>query len=150
MKRPPRSPQESLFSQGLARHVIWVGLVIGLSALGIGAYYGDGANAAGSPQQTMIFTVLAFMQMGQALASRSTTASIFTLGLLSNPVLLTLVLITAVLQLAVIYVPFLDQFFQITPLTIGQLLLCMGMGLAMLLLIEIEKAWLRRREVDKQ
>jgi Ca2+-transporting ATPase len=148
MKRPPRSPQESLFSHGLARHVIWVGLVIGLSALGIGAYYGDGANATGSRQQTMIFTVLAFMQMGQALASRSTTASIFTLGLRSNPVLLTLVLITAVLQLAVIYVPFLDQFFQITPLTAGQLLLCVGMGLAMLLLIELEKAWLRRREVD--
>jgi Ca2+-transporting ATPase len=148
MKRPPRSPQESLFSHGLARHVIWVGLVIGLSALGIGAYYGDEANATGSRQQTMIFTVLAFMQMGQALASRSTTASIFTLGLRSNPVLLTLVLITAVLQLAVIYVPFLDQFFQITPLTAGQLLLCVGMGLAMLLLIELEKAWLRRREVD--
>jgi Ca2+-transporting ATPase len=148
MKRPPRSPSESLFSHGLARHVIWVGLVIGLSALGIGAYYGDEANATGSRQQTMIFTVLAFMQMGQALASRSTTASIFTLGLRSNPVLLTLVLITAVLQLAVIYVPFLDQFFQITPLTAGQLLLCVGMGLAMLLLIELEKTWLRRREVD--
>jgi Ca2+-transporting ATPase len=142
MKRPPRDPKESLFSGGLARHVVWVGLVIGLTALGVGALYRE---APVSHQQTMIFTVLAFMQMGQALASRSTTESIFSLGLRSNPVLLGLVVITAVLQLGVLYIDFLDQFFQITPLSLWELLLCMALGLIMIVLIEAEKLWLRRR-----
>jgi Ca2+-transporting ATPase len=142
MKRPPRDPKESLFSGGLARHVVWVGLIIGLAALGVGALYRD---ATVSHQQTMIFTVLAFMQMGQALASRSTTESIFSLGLRSNPVLLGLVVITAVLQLGVLYIDFLDQFFQITPLSLWELLLCMALGLIMIVLIEAEKLWLRRR-----
>jgi Ca2+-transporting ATPase len=61
-------------------------------------------------------------------------------------VLLGLVVLTAVLQLIVLYVPFLDQFFEITPLGVGELLLCVAMGVVMMLLIEAEKAWFRRRE----
>jgi Ca2+-transporting ATPase len=150
MSRPPRAPQESLFSGGLAWHVVWVGLVIGLTALAVGALYRNPAEPADNRWQTMIFTALAFMQMGQALASRSTLVSIFTLGLRSNPVLLVLVLVTAVLQLLVIYVPFLDQFFQITPLSAGELLLCIGLGVGMLLLIEAEKVLIRNREAGRQ
>jgi Ca2+-transporting ATPase len=146
MKKPPRSPEESLFSGGLARHVIWVGLVIGLVALAVGVFFRDGANPADTRWQTMIFTTLAFMQMGQALASRSTEESLASLGLKSNPVLLGLVAITAVLQLLAIYVPFLDQFFQITALRPLELLLCIGLGVLMLVLIELEKALLRRQK----
>lgn len=146
MKRPPRAPQESLFSGGLTQHVIWVGLMIGFLGLGVGALYYDVDNPADNRWQTMIFTSLAFMQMGQAVASRSTQESFVSLGLWSNPVLLGLVVITAVLQLIVLYVPFLDQFFQITPLRAGDLLLCVALGIAILLLIEVEKARLRRSE----
>ncbi|MCA9898423.1 MAG: cation-translocating P-type ATPase, partial [Anaerolineales bacterium] len=145
MEKPPRSPQESLFSGGLTRHVIWVGLVMGLVALGLGVLYHAPDDPANTRWQTMIFTALAFMQMGQALASRSTTASLASLGLRTNPVLLGLVLVTAVLQLIVIYTPALDQFFQVTPLSGLELLLCAGLGLGMLLLIELEKVWLRRQ-----
>ena len=145
MQKPPRSPQESLFSGGLTRHVIWVGLVMGLVALGLGLAYYAPEDPANTRWQTMIFTSLAFMQMGQALASRSTTVSLASLGLRTNPVLLGLVVITAVLQLIVIYTPALDQFFQVTPLSGMELLLCAGLGLGMLLLIELEKVWLRRQ-----
>ena len=145
MEKPPRSPQESLFSGGLTRHVIWVGLVMGLVALGLGVLYHAPDDPANTRWQTMIFTALAFMQMGQALASRSTTASLASLGLRTNPVLFGLVLVTAVLQLIVIYTPALDQFFQVTPLSGLELLLCAGLGLGMLLLIELEKVWLRRQ-----
>jgi Ca2+-transporting ATPase len=60
-------------------------------------------------------------------------------------VLLGLVIVTAVLQLTILYIPFFDRFFQITPLNAGELLLCIGLGVLMLLLIEGEKAWLRRQ-----
>ncbi len=150
MQRPPRRPQESLFSGGLRRHMVWVGLAIGLTALGVGALFHNPAIPTDNRWQTMIFTTLAFMQMGQALASRSTRVSLFALGLASNPVLLALVVLTAALQLMVLYVPFLDRFFQITPLRAGELLLCAALGIAMLLLIELEKAWLRRSEANSE
>lgn len=145
MKKPPRSPQESIFSGGMGAHVIFVGAVIGLLALGAGFLYFDPANTADTRWQTMIFTSLAFMQMGQALASRSSQESFFSMGLLSNPVLLGLVLLTIVLQLTVVYLPALDRFFQVTPLQWDEMLLCAGLGLATFLLLEAEKMWLRRR-----
>lgn len=148
MKRPPRAPQESLFSGGLTRHVAWVGLVMGATALLVGALYFDPTTPSDNRWQTMIFTALAFMQVGQALASRSTQASILSLGLGSNRVLLLLAGLTILLQLLVLYLPFLDQFFQITALAVYDLLLCVALGLGMLLLIEIEKAWLRSRKVS--
>lgn len=149
MKRPPRSPKESFFSGGLAFHVIWVGLAIGLLAMAAGLLFYDKSNPADTRWQTVIFTSLAFMQMGQALASRSSRESIISLGLLSNPVLLSLVLITAALQLTVIYLPYLDQLFQVTALSGSELLLCAGLGVLVLLLLEGEKMWLRRREARR-
>jgi len=124
--------------------VVWVGLVIGLMALGSGAFFHDPAQTADKRWQTVIFTALAFMQMGQALASRSRRTSLWSLGFLSNPLLLGLVALTVVLQLIAVYAPFLDRFFQVTPLSALELSLCVALGVAVLLLIELEKAWLRR------
>jgi Ca2+-transporting ATPase len=145
MQRPPRAPQETLFSDGAGRHVVWVGLTIGLLALGAAALFYDPANPADMRWQTILFTALAFMQIGQALASRSTRVSLLTLGLRSNLTLLGLAVATAVLQLIVVYTPFLDQFFHVTPLSALELTLCVALGGLTLALLETEKAWLRRR-----
>jgi len=145
MNKPPRSPKENIFSRGVGIHVLWVGVVIGLMALGAGLLYFDPANAAADRRwQTIIFTSLAFMQMGQALASRSSQESLFSMGLRSNPVLLGLVLLTIASQLTAVYLPALDRFFQVTPLRWDEMLLCAGLGLVTLILLEAEKMWKRR------
>ncbi|MFZ2900570.1 MAG: cation-translocating P-type ATPase [Saprospiraceae bacterium] len=145
MKRPPRLPQESIFSGGMGAHVIWVGLAIGLMALGAGLLYFDPGNPADKRWQTIIFTSLAFMQMGQALGSRSSQESLFSMGLLTNPVLLGLVVLTIVSQIAVVYLPALDQFFQVTPLGWEEMLVCVGLGVVTLIFLEVEKVWMRGR-----
>lgn len=147
MKRPPRLPQESIFSGGMGAHVIWVGLAIGLMALGAGLLYFDPGNPADKRWQTIIFTSLAFMQMGQALGSRSSQESLFSMGLLTNPVLLGLVVLTIVSQIAVVYLPALDQFFQVTPLGWEEMLVCVGLGVVTLIFLEVEKVWMRRRRL---
>jgi Ca2+-transporting ATPase len=68
MRRPPVLPGSGIFSGGIARHIVWVGGLIGLLALGVGFLYWQQAHAS---WQMMIFTTLAFGQIGQALASRS-------------------------------------------------------------------------------
>lgn len=146
MKRPPRLPQESIFSGGMGVHVIFAGSAIGLMALGAGLLYFDPDNADDRRWQTIFFTSLAFMQMGQALASRSTQASLFSMGLLTNPVLLGLVVLTVILQLLVVYVPFLERVFQVTALQWDEMLLCAALGVATFLLLEVEKLWSGRRK----
>ncbi len=144
MRRPPRDPQAGIFSEGLGGHVLWVGAVIGVVALVAGWVYHDPANPADTTWQTMIFTTLAFLQVGQALASRSSRESFFSLGLGTNLTLLGLAVLVVVLQLGVLYAPFLEQFFGIVPLSPRDLLIAAALGSVAFIVIEIEKAFLRR------
>lgn len=151
MRRPPRPPQASLFSEGIARQIVWVGILLGALGLAVGGLYFDPGDPAGSIWQTMIFTTLAFMQIGQALATRATERPFASLDLRNNPLLLLMVLLVFILQLLVIYVPFLDRFFNITPLPPAELLLALALGGLVYLLLEIEKWWLgRSEETDRQ
>lgn len=148
MAQPPRSPQASLLSGGLTFHILLVGTLIGAIALGIGIIYFQPQAPEDKRWQTMIFTTLAFLQIGQALASRSSQESIFKLGLRSNPTMTLLIFITIGLQLAVLYIPFLDSFFEVVPLSPTNLLICFLLGSGAFVGIEIEKIF-RRRRVQK-
>ena len=149
MRRPPRDPSAGLFSDGVGVQVVWVGALIGAIALLVGALYFDPANPDDKTWQTMIFTTLAFLQIGQALASRSDRESFFSLGIRSNLMLTILVLVVLGLQLAVLYWPFLEQFFQIVPLAPRDLLVAAALGSLSFAAIEVEKALLRRRKAPK-
>ena len=59
--------------------------------------------------QTMVFTVLCLSQMGNVLALRAEKESLFSLGLFSNLPLLGAFLLTFALQMATIYIPFLNK-----------------------------------------
>ena len=142
MRRPPRPPGESVFAGGLGVHALVVGLLMAGIALGTLA----SAWHANLPEwQTLVFTALCFMQLGHVLAVRSERASIFSLGLNSNRPLLGAVLLTVMLQLAVLYVAPLNALFRTVPLTPAELAGCFAAGAAILGAVEIEKWWRRRK-----
>jgi P-type Ca2+ transporter type 2C len=145
MNRPPRSPKESFFGRRMGWHVAWVGGLIGFLALGLGLLYHDPGNPGDMKWQTMMFTSLAFLQVGQALGSRSSRESLRSLGLFSNRSLLLLILVTIGLQLMILFVPFFHLFFGITPLNTLDLLLCTGLGVFLLTVLEAEKWSMRLR-----
>ena len=141
MQRPPRPPRESIFAHGIWQHVIWVGLLIGTLCLVTQAW----AIQSGSGHwQTMVFTVLTTAQMFHVLAIRAERESLLTQGLFSNRPMLAAVLLTFLLQLAIIYVPWLNTVFHTQPLTAGELAVCVGLSSLTLVAVEIEK-WLVRR-----
>jgi Ca2+-transporting ATPase len=140
MRVPPRRRDAPFFNRAILRYILLIGLLVGFVALGIGYFYFEQAPT-GRTWQTMIFTSIAFMQIGQALASRSQAVSFFELGLFSNPTLLLMAVTTFVLQLLAVYVPFFEDFFQVTPLSPTQLLICLGTGGLVFGLIELQK-WL--------
>ena len=144
MQRPPRGKKEAFLSASMKRQIAWIGILIGVLALGIGYVYYRAEGLDDRTWQTMIFTTLTFAQIGQALGSRSSEASFFALGLSTNPTLLVMVLATFVLQLAAIYAPFLDAFFQVVPLEIDELLVAAGLGMFVFIMIELEKGLLQR------
>ncbi len=136
MKRKPYAPAEGVFSRGAGAQTIWVGVLIGAIALGIGAWYFFSQNLA---WQTMIFTALAFMQVFQALSSRSEKESAFKTGVLSNPLLAGMILLVVVLQVLVIYIPAFGNFFEVVPLGAFDLIIAAGAGLIVFAMMEVLK-----------
>lgn len=141
MQRPPRRPSESLFAHGLWQHVLGVGLLIGGLCLGVQAWSLSSGNAHG---QTMVFTVLTLCQMAHVLAIRSETESLWRLGLGSNRPLLGAVALTFVLQMATIYLPWLQPIFKTQPLSALELAICLGVAAVVFIVVEFEKGWRRR------
>jgi Ca2+-transporting ATPase len=141
MQRPPRHPNESIFAGGMWQHMLWMGLLIGgLSLLSQAWAYHNGS----AHWQTIVFTVLTLCQLAQVLAIRSEKESLFTQGLLSNKLLLGAVALTVALQLAVIYLPFLNSIFRTAPLSPEELALCFALPMVVFIAVEIEK-WLVRK-----
>ena len=143
MKLPPRSPQASFLGGGMGRQIVWIGSFIGLVGLGVAYLFFDLTKPDDRTGQTMLFTTLAFLQIGQALASRSGREAYFAQGLRSNPLMFWLVLLTIGLQLMVIYGPVFQDFFQVSPLSLTNLLICILAGSLAFVAIEMEK-WLQR------
>jgi Ca2+-transporting ATPase len=141
MERPPRPSRESLFAGGVASQVVWVGTFIG--TLSIFTQWWAVRN--GSPHwQTMTFTVLTFAQLFHVMAVRSERHSLFAIGIASNKPMLGALLLSAALQVAVIYVPFFNDLLKTQPLAASELAFCVLLPATVLAAIEIEK-WLARR-----
>lgn len=141
MKRPPRAPDEGVFSRGGVRQVFVVGTVIGAVALGVGSYYHHGGDRQ---WQSIIFTLIAFLQVGQALAMRSERESFFSLGFLTNKLLLWICIGTIALQIGVLYIPFLQSFFRTVSLDPVNLGICAVFGTVAFITVEIYKIFSRR------
>ncbi|MFB2771580.1 cation-translocating P-type ATPase [Pelatocladus sp. BLCC-F211] len=141
MNRPPYPPNENFFARGMGRSIIWIGLLLGLVSFGTGYLYWRIGNTG---WQTMVFTTLTLSQMGNALAIRSEQDSLFKIGLLSNKPLLTAVMVTLGLQLAVVYVPFLQNIFSTQALSLGDLVICLLLSSVVFWAVELEK-WLLRQ-----
>jgi len=135
MRRPPRSPGASLLDRQAQRHVLWVGVLTAALTLGVGRAY---FRPDDRTWQTMMFTTLAFAQIGHGLGLRAMGKS-WLEGWRANPAMIGITLLTILLQLAAIYVPFLDRFFQVVPLSAASLGLCVLPGIVVWAAVAIEK-----------
>jgi P-type Ca2+ transporter type 2C len=142
MQRPPHRPDESIFARGMGRHVIWVGLFMGFLSLGAGYWYWRDGD---SNWQTLLFTTLTLSQMAHVMAIRSERRSLFQIGLMTNKPLLGAVALTVILQLALLYVPFLQAVFKTRPLPLQGLALTLAISSVIFVAVEFEKRILQRR-----
>lgn len=141
MSRPPRAPEESVFSHGAWQHMVWVGLLIG--ALSLGALMWAHQNGSGN-WQTLVFTVLTFSQLVHVLAMRSERESIFAIDFLGNLPLLGAVGLSVGLQAAIVYWPPAQTVFRTTGLAYEELIVALALPWVVLIACEIEK-WLVRQ-----
>lgn len=153
MKKKPRDPKESFFAGGAAVSAVLGGILIG--SLTLFAFYwglhehGYSLSSSGIPEdvmtyaRTMAFVVLAASQLFYSFAKRSTTKSIFQLGLFSNKFLIGAVVAGLALQYISISVPFLAEAFKVQNLSLTDWGIVIGLALVPLFINEIVKIFIR-------
>lgn len=145
MKRPPRHPEENIFT-GMWIQILWIGFLMGAVSIFTQAWAINSGRDQ-SQWQTMVFTVLCLSQMSNAFALRSERGSFFKQGVFTNISMFLAVLLTFILQMLIIYTPLLNPIFKTTPLTSGELLIVLILSSVVFFAVEIEKWW-RRKKID--
>ena len=145
MKRPPYDPRESIFARGLGLYMVRIGIILAILSIALMTWaYNYAHTVEGDPERwkTMVFTTLCLAQMGHALAIRSNTRLTIQLNPFSNPYILAAVSLTSVLQLMLIYVEPLRNFFGTHVLSSLELWICLGFSALMFVWIEVEKLFI--------
>ncbi len=148
MKRPPFSPRESIFARGLGSYMIRIGIIFAIITIALMWWAYQHTHAAGyqgNPEswKTMVFTTLCIAQMGHAIAIRSNNRLTIEMNPFSNIFVLGAVVVTTILQLMLVYVPPLRDFFGTHYLNLQELGICIGFSALMFVWIELEKIFLR-------
>jgi Ca2+-transporting ATPase len=154
MKRTPRRPDAPIIDWAMGAHILWVGLLMAGLSLWVGLSAWDGVGGSTDPHgaaeaatwQTMLFSTMVFVQLFLALAVRSTTESLFRIGIFSNRPMILALAATCVLQLGVIYLPLFQGFFHTVALTGRQLGFCAGAAALVFVAVEAEKMVGRMRK----
>jgi Ca2+-transporting ATPase len=137
MERAPAEPGESIFARGIGSYILRIGVVFAVIVIGLMLYASVHSR---DHWKTMVFTTLCLAQMGHALSARS-DLPLIQVPPFSNPWLLWAVVLTSGMQLLLLYVPALAEFFGTQPLSGHELMICVAFSLLLFLYLELEKIW---------
>lgn len=115
MNRPPIPPKENLFAGRLIPKILLAGIIMAIAAIFVQWWTADHGYDI-RIQQTAVFTTLCFIQLGNALSVRSVYHSMFSSTIFTNGKMWGAIVLTIILQLLIVYIPFLNSLFKTAPL----------------------------------
>lgn len=154
MKRKPRGSNEGVFSGGAGFDMILQGFIMAVIVifsffLGQHLELGHFGIFESKDGMTMAFLTANFIEMFHAICMRSQRESIFKMGNF-NWWLFGGFLLTTVLTLVVIYVPFLANLFEFTAINLTEFLVAFGLAFSIVPIIEIIKFFQRKQRKTKE
>jgi cation-transporting P-type ATPase F len=138
MKRPPRPPGQPVLTGPLIGRICIVGALLCVGSFG----FFEWALHTGKSEEvarTIAVNVFVMGELFYLFNCRSLQFSFFRIGVFSNPIFWAGVVIMVALQLAFTYVPFMNTAFQSHPIGVFDWILCVGVGVAIYTVIEVEK-----------
>ena len=142
MNSPPRPSHEGAITGRMWAGIVLVGVIMAAGTLLVldAALPGGLIEGSGTIRyaQTMAFTTLVLFQLFNVFNARSDERSAFN-SLLANPWLWAAIILSLLLQIAAVYVPFLQQAFSTVSLSAGDWLVCAAAASSVLWLRELSK-----------
>ncbi|NLO31642.1 MAG: HAD-IC family P-type ATPase, partial [Methanosarcina mazei] len=149
MKEPPRPREEGVITRSMWAGNLFTGVIMAIGTLLVldASLPGGLIEGSGSLRyaQTMAFTTVVFFSLFVVFNARSDKQSAF-IGMLSNKWLWGAVFLSILLQVMVVYIPFLQQAFSTVSLSPGDWLLCAVVASSVLWLRELSKIFVRAME----
>ena len=151
MKRPPRIPGKSIFTAFVTFRIILVSLIMAGGTIGLFLWEynielakGTDKGLALSEAQTMAVTTMVFFQVFYLIECRSLKYSANNIGLFSNLFIYLGIAIVLLVQVAFVYLPFMNKVFKSAPLYFDAWVLSAAVAFSILIIISFEK-WVRRK-----
>jgi Ca2+-transporting ATPase len=119
MKRSPRDPRQPILTRESVANIIGFGAYVGIGSLFLFHLYNSGFDQGLVKAQTMAFTGMVALEHMNVFNFRSLHSPMRQVGFFSNPWLLAAWSLTILLQVAVVYVPFLQTAFGTVPLDLS-------------------------------
>jgi Ca2+-transporting ATPase len=139
MQRAPRPPREPIITFRRALYLLAAGALVALVG-GVGfqlTYGGEGQHLERA--RTVTFCVIAYAQLFLAFASRSHRLTLPQLGFFTNPHLLGAILVSGLLQLSAVTLPFSHGVFGTASHPVWEWAVVFGLALVPVTVIEVTK-----------
>jgi Ca2+-transporting ATPase len=147
MERKPRPLRQPVLSRPQWIRIILLGLLMTIATLVLEVLYTPGGDAV---MYTMGFAVFSLMNVSMALAVRSETQSALNRDIISNRHQLLLFGLALLLTFLPTELEIFASRFGLTRLSGNQWLICFGFAIALLLVSEVVKVFMRRRRAASQ
>lgn len=155
MKRPPRDPNEQLFSPFVIFRVFFVSVLMTAGTILLFNWsfsnqlaQGVSEQLAVAKSQTIAVTFVVMFQIFYLLNCRSLKDTLVKIGLLSNTTIFVGIASILVLQAMFVYLPFMQHVFGTTALDAKDIILSALAGFLIFLIIGVEK-WIVRKMTNK-
>ncbi|MDD3481179.1 MAG: HAD-IC family P-type ATPase [Patescibacteria group bacterium] len=147
LKKPPRDPKESILSKRIVRRTILVGLV--MMVIGLWLFWSN-LEVSETYARTMLFSFLIVSEWLNAFNAKSEIRSILAMNLFDNMWLIWGTVISIALQGIIMYIEPIREVFGITILSISEWGYVAVLSMAVIIVIEIDKYFTRRRMKARQ
>jgi magnesium-transporting ATPase (P-type) len=142
MQRPPRDPQQPLFTRALLLRTVWVSAIAVAGAFWLFFWEMNFEGETLAEARTAVINVIVAVETVYLFNCRSLTRSFLSVGILTNRWVIAGALLILTVQLAFTYTPLMNELFRTAPISAGSWLRIIGVAAVVFLAVEFEK-WLR-------
>ncbi|MCL2075637.1 MAG: cation-transporting P-type ATPase [Betaproteobacteria bacterium] len=148
MARPPRNATEPILSGYFIWRIMFVSVLIGGMTLALSVWL-LGLNYPEAEVRTIILQTIVLCQAFHLFNSRSIRQPAYALNFWSNKAIFVVCGLMMLLQLAIVYLPFMNAVFGTVPLGAKGWIAPILLGVVVFIVVEIEKLVMRRLDAAK-
>ncbi|MBM3136642.1 MAG: HAD-IC family P-type ATPase [Chloroflexi bacterium] len=147
MNETPRKINAQIVNKEILLNTLFVAAIMAVGTLFMFNY--GYQNYGIVHARTIAFVTLALFQVFNAFNVRSRTKSVFAMGLFTNKYLNIAIPVSVLLLIATVYVPFMQNVMQTSPLLLKEWAMMLPIASSILFLDELRKAWQANRAVKQ-